>query len=86
MCPTWVHTGDDLANDVGASARCGARIVWFAMEDRSNKASEPRTWSIATPEEFGKRLALSKRAQAHVGAQIGTLVELPGAITTVLSS
>ena len=83
---TWVHVGDDLANDVGASARCGARTVWFAMKDRSNEVSEPSTWSTSTPEEFVKRLELSKRAQAHVGAQIGTLVELPGAIATVLSS
>ena len=75
-----------MAKDVGASARCGARTVWFATEERNDEASEPPTWSTATPEEFVKRLALNKMAQAHIGAQIGTLVELLGAIVTVLSS
>lgn len=25
----WVHVGDCLANDVGASTRCGAQAIWF---------------------------------------------------------
>ncbi|KAL3799118.1 hypothetical protein HJC23_002246 [Cyclotella cryptica] len=25
----WIHVGDDLANDVGASAACGAKTIWF---------------------------------------------------------
>lgn len=30
----WVHVGDCLANDVGASSRCGAEAIWFChLED-----------------------------------------------------
>lgn len=29
----WVHVGDDLANDVGASAKCGAIAVWVDLNE-----------------------------------------------------
>jgi len=29
----WVHVGDCLANDVGASSRCGAQAIWFCHLD-----------------------------------------------------
>ena len=29
----WIHVGDDLANDVGASAACGALAIWYNVEE-----------------------------------------------------
>ncbi len=38
----WVHVGDDLANDVGASAKCGALAVWaeLSSEEYNQSTSE----------------------------------------------
>ena len=29
----WIHIGDDLANDVGASAQCGAKSIWVDLDE-----------------------------------------------------
>ena len=39
----WVHVGDDLANDVGASAKCGALAVWADLnEEEYNQSASKR--------------------------------------------
>jgi len=78
----WIHVGDDLANDVGASAACGAKAVWFKMEDEDD--DEIPMWSTATKEEREKREALDQLAKEHVSASICSLKELPEAIVQVL--
>jgi len=78
----WIHVGDDLANDVGASAACGAKAVWFTMEDEDD--DEIPMWSTATKEEREKREALDQLAKEHVSASICSLKELPDAIVQVL--
>jgi len=30
----WIHIGDDLANDVGASAKCGALAIWVDLSSK----------------------------------------------------
>ena len=77
----WIHVGDDLANDVGASAACGAKAVWFKMEEEDD---EIPIWSTATQEEQEKRKALDQMAKEHVSASICSLKELPDAIVQVL--
>lgn len=70
-------------NDVGASAACGAKPIWFAVEgDREELPS----WSTATREELLRRAALDEVAREFVSAQIGSLEELPGTIVEVLRS
>lgn len=81
----WVHVGDDLANDVGASAACGARPVWFAAEEEEDREEERvPSWSTATGEELARRAALDEAARKHVRARIASLEELPAAIAEVL--
>ena len=77
----WIHVGDDLANDVGASAACGAKAVWFKMEEEDG---EVPIWSTATKEEQEKRKALDQMAKKYVSASICSLKELPEAIVQVL--
>ena len=79
----WIHVGDDLANDVGASAECGAKSIWFTAEE--DNESEPPIWSTATEEELQRRAAMGEMARGHVSAKICSLDELPGAIFEVVS-
>ena len=79
---SWIHVGDDLANDVGASAACGAKAIWFKMEDEAD--DEIPMWSTATKEEREKREVLDQMAKEHVSAFICSLKELPDAIVQVL--
>eukprot|EP00580_Thalassiosira_gravida_P019296 CAMPEP_0201663206 /NCGR_PEP_ID=MMETSP0494-20130426/5065_1 /ASSEMBLY_ACC=CAM_ASM_000839 /TAXON_ID=420259 /ORGANISM="Thalassiosira gravida, Strain GMp14c1" /LENGTH=350 /DNA_ID=CAMNT_0048141745 /DNA_START=156 /DNA_END=1208 /DNA_ORIENTATION=+ len=81
----WIHVGDDLANDVGASAACGAKSIWFTMEEDDGVDARLPSWSTATQEELRKRAALDEMAREHVSAKIVSLVELPASIVDVLS-
>ena len=89
----WLHVGDDLANDVGASAACGAKSIWFTMEDDDEEEEESGgegqqqqpMWSTATKEELEKRAAMDDLAREHVSAKICSLKELPDAIANILS-
>ena len=78
----WMHVGDDLANDVGASAACGAKAVWFTME--TEEENDIPVWSTATQEELQKRAALDEVAKEHVSVQISSMKQLPDAVVEVL--
>lgn len=97
-CPesdlVWVHVGDDLANDVGASAKCGAKAVWFVMphtEDTASSlagmkaatATQP-SWSTASQEEVEKRKKMAVLARNSVSAKIEALGNLPYAVNSIL--
>ena len=41
----WIHVGDCLANDVGASADCGAWTIWFAPSSDHDPAPTPASVS-----------------------------------------
>jgi len=81
----WVHVGDDLANDVGASASCGAKAVWLIEESLEDETGEVvPSWSTATNEELEKRAKLDEMARQYVSAKIDKLDELPSVIMGIL--
>mmetsp|Transcript_26950 Transcript_26950/g.39906 ORF Transcript_26950/g.39906 Transcript_26950/m.39906 type:complete len:342 (-) Transcript_26950:239-1264(-) len=89
----WIHVGDDLANDVGASAKSGACAVWVDLDDEYNQTASKRdpnaaqpAWSTATKEELEKRMELNKRAQKYVSARVTKLADLPEAIRSITES
>jgi len=89
----WVHVGDDLANDVGASAKCGAKAVWLSMTEEEDlgstmngvKAAAKRpSWSTATREEVARRRKMAELARTSISAEIEVLGQLPGAVDKIL--
>jgi FMN phosphatase YigB (HAD superfamily) len=86
----WVHVGDDLTNDVGAAASCGAHSIWMTPKHLPTLSSTTKNefWSTASPEEVAARQASAKEAIAtgQVAAQISCMSELCGAISNLLST
>lgn len=80
----WVHVGDDLANDVGASAECGAKAVWYKMEENDEDGATP-FYSTASEEEIERRKRMAAEAEEKVTERISSLSELPAAIEKILS-
>jgi len=80
----WVHVGDDLANDVGASAACGAKAVWYKMEEDGDDATP--FYSTASSEEIERRKRMAKEAEEKVTERISTLGQWPGAIENILAT
>jgi FMN phosphatase YigB (HAD superfamily) len=78
---TWCHVGDCLANDVGASADCGAKAVWMCLDDDAERLPE---WSTAPKEEIEKRAKEVEAGMTKVTATIGTLSELPDTLADIL--
>lgn len=88
---TWCHVGDCLANDVGASAACGAKAIWMCLGDDEDAAAsrllDPKKfpeWSTAPKEEIEKRAKEVEAGMTKVTAKIGTLSELPDAVAGIL--
>lgn len=81
----WIHVGDDLANDVGASAACGAKSIWLSAKD-DELASELPSWCTATKDELKRRSKLIDAAEVYVSAKISNLKELESAIMQILTS
>jgi len=78
----WVHVGDCLANDVGASHDAGARAIWVAQpEDEDRK--QPN-WSTATEEDREKRALLMEAARSKMSGEVKDLSELKRMIETIL--
>merc|ERR1712216_146293 len=55
----WMHVGDDLPNDVGGSAACGATAVLVGPEANFRPNVKP-AWSTAGAEEIERRGILAK--------------------------
>ena len=90
---TWCHVGDCLANDVGASADCGAKAVWMCLGDDDDAAAsrllDPKKypeWSTASEEEIAKRAKEVEAGMTKMTAKIGTLSELPDALADILNN
>ena len=87
----WIHVGDDLANDVGASAECGAYAVWADLvgEEYNQTASRRDVntvqpiWSTATKVEIEKRTLLNREAKKYISERITTLRALPKAVQRI---
>lgn len=87
----WCHVGDCLANDVGASAACGASAIWMCLEDDPESAASRLVdsknhpeWSTAPKEEIDRRKKKVDEGKKSVAATIYELSELPNAISLVL--
>lgn len=78
----WVHIGDCLANDVGASHDAGARAIWVVQPEE--EGDQP-SWSTATEEEKAKRALLMEGARSKMSGQINNLSELKGVIQSLLN-
>ena len=79
----WIHVGDDLANDVGASAACGAKTIWLT-KDESTEEERVGVWSTATLEEMQKRKEMNDKARRFVNVEVTALNELLNAIDSIL--
>lgn len=89
----WVHVGDCLANDVGASAKMGAYAVWVDLDDlkeewttrtTEGKGQPNPTWSTAPETVVHARQKLANKSRGFVSAKITTLTQLPTVIDTIL--
>lgn len=89
----WCHVGDCLANDVGASASCGAQAIWMCSEADEDSAAARLTdtkrvpeWSTASTEELQMRAEQVANGRESVAAKIEKLSELPEAIDRILAA
>ena len=86
----WVHIGDCLANDVGASHDVGAHAIWVApiVEETNEKDSEAPSkqpsWSTATKTDRQERDLLMQAARSKMSGQITNLLELNQLIQSIL--
>ena len=78
----WCHVGDDLAKDVGASAKLGAYPVWVEIDQC--QSDEPKFYSTATSQETGQHKRLAQYAQQEVKEKIYRLSDLPAAVHSLL--
>lgn len=87
----WCHVGDCLANDVGASASCGAQAIWMCTEEDEDSAAarlidtkRVPEWSTASSSELERRAQQVVKGKESVAAKIQRLSELPEAIERIL--
>jgi FMN phosphatase YigB (HAD superfamily) len=79
----WCHVGDCLANDVRASALCGAHAIWLA-HDIKEKNDRQSAWSTATTQELERRAKQAEEGKQLAAAQISSLSQWPKAIAEIL--
>lgn len=92
-CFIWIHVGDDLANDVGASAQAGAYAIWADLDVEYDQSASKRTsseqhqpsWSTATPSELNERRKLNEMATKHISATIRRLADIPPTVKRITS-
>ena len=88
----WCHVGDCLANDVGASAACGASAIWMCPDDEAVDAAISRltgnqpSWSTASSADIQQRASLAQAAKSKIATRIRSLSELTTAVTVLLES
>lgn len=87
----WIHIGDCLSNDVGASADVGAKAIWMCLEDDEKSAAErlvdtarAPTYSSASQEELNIRAQKVQEGRSRITASIRCLSELPTIILGVV--
>ena len=93
----WFHVGDDLANDVGASAACGAKAIWAKLKDdpykqTARKRTDDTTvqgqpaWSTLSSSELQMRKEKNDAARNSISAEIDCLLDLPDTIDRLLQN
>jgi FMN phosphatase YigB (HAD superfamily) len=84
----WCHVGDCLANDVGASASCGAYAVWMYTDTTEAgilaTGSKVPLWSTASASDLQKRAEMSNQGREKVAVRISCLSELVNAVDELL--
>lgn len=80
----WIHVGDDLANDVGASKRCGANTVWIHQSELEELKKKPNFVTTASKEEQEARKKLNEESLGAVDVKIECLSELKDAVDSIL--
>lgn len=78
----WIHVGDCLANDVGASYDVGAEPVWVAPVEAESE--EQPSWSTATEKDLKERAILMEAARSKMSGQITSLSQLTGVIESIV--
>jgi putative hydrolase of the HAD superfamily len=88
LASCWIHVGDDLCNDVAASAACGAKALWVDLKPEYGQTSSKRlqglnpSWSTASSAEIDQRRIASQEAQrSSVTARVERLSDLPGVLS-----
>ena len=69
----WFHIGDDLANDVGASSKCGALAIWVDLNQETYNQSASKRFVVDNNKDDSKN-------QNNDGQQSSTIT------TTAISS
>eukprot|EP00557_Chaetoceros_sp_GSL56_P003980 CAMPEP_0176502452 /NCGR_PEP_ID=MMETSP0200_2-20121128/14764_1 /TAXON_ID=947934 /ORGANISM="Chaetoceros sp., Strain GSL56" /LENGTH=275 /DNA_ID=CAMNT_0017901531 /DNA_START=235 /DNA_END=1062 /DNA_ORIENTATION=- len=89
----WIHIGDDLANDVGGSAKCGARSIWVDLEECYGQSASKRVansvqpiWSSATEDELKARESMDQNAKLLMSKRVTNLSLIPIAIQEISHS
>lgn len=92
----WIHVGDDLAYDVGGSAKCGAKTILCELADEYKQTARQRfggldsndmlmpAWSTSPTPELEVRRAMNDKAQEKVTETINFIRELPDAINRIV--
>ena len=83
----WIHVGDCLANDVGASAKMGAYPIWVeldVLQQGGESTGSSTKWSTAPAKETNSRRKLKDKSRGFVREKITTLSQLPIAIENTL--
>jgi FMN phosphatase YigB (HAD superfamily) len=78
----WVHVGDCLANDVGASSDVGAKAIWVAP---CSEAEEQPSWSTATKEDLQVRAQMMEAARSKMSGQVTNLSQLTDVVQEILN-
>ena len=94
----WIHGGDDLANDVGGSAACGALAIWANLGEEYKQTARKRTtasvndnqqsqpsWSTLNSAELKECTKANNAAKNYITAEIQRLIDLPNVINNILS-
>uniref|UniRef100_A0A7S3L1T6 Uncharacterized protein n=1 Tax=Amphora coffeiformis TaxID=265554 RepID=A0A7S3L1T6_9STRA len=90
----WIHVGDDLAFDVGASAACGAKTIYCELADKYGQTARHRyygdkpqpSWSSTPDLELRKRYEMAESAVDRVSVKLQFLGQLPEAVNSILTS
>jgi len=80
----WIHIGDCLANDVGASNDVGAHAIWVAPVESSEADGTQPSWSTATEKDRQERAMLMEAARSKMSGQITCLSQLNSVVQSIL--
>jgi putative hydrolase of the HAD superfamily len=82
----WIHVGDCLANDVGASHKCGAYAIWKDNSEsfESDDNNKQPKWSTASKRTIQNRKRLANQGKSLMNGQVTRLDELPTVVEEIL--